>query len=840
MSMPGLHGTGGRVTAVLGPTNTGKTHFAVERMLGHRTGVIGLPLRLLAREVFDRVVVRVGAARVALVTGEERIVPPAADYFVCTVEAMPLDRPFAFVAVDEIQLVTDPERGHVFTDRLMHARGTGETVFLGSDTAGALIGRLVPEAGVVTRPRFSTLSFTGDRKLSRLPKRCAIVAFSATDVYAIAELIRRQRGGAAVVLGALSPRTRNAQVALFEAGDVDYLVATDAIGMGLNLNVDHVAFAALRKFDGIMRRPLSPAEIGQIAGRAGRYMTDGTFGTTADAGAMAAETIDRVESHRFTRLPAAVWRNTRLDTTSVDRLLASLDAPPPERLRDVLTRTRGAEDHLVLQTLGTDREISGMITAPERVRLLWAVCQIPDFRKTMAEAHARLLGQIFRHLASPDGVLPTDWVANHVARLDRTDGDIDTLATRISHVRTWTYVAHRADWLANAGHWQERTRAIEDRLSDALHERLTQRFVDHRTAALLRRLRDKDGVRGVIDNDGDVVVEGHSVGRISGLRFIGARSTAPAGARALKSAAARVVGSEIRRRAQRLLGGPDESLLLADDGTIHWEGAAVARLARGRDSLHPGIVLLQVELDGEMRRRIETRLHEWVSRRIEHTLSPLSALRLGDGTPGVRGVAFQLYEALGTLPRERLNGLVTRLDRRERAHLRQLGVRFGERSVYVPAMLRADRSMLAGVLWRIANGCAPAASPAPLQSTEAHRDVPDGFYTAAGYIRLGRRVYRADAAERLAATVRKLSRGGAIAATDELLVAAGCEGEELAHVMRDLGFRRHGAPDSFTPRARRRNQPRKRPETSTGPAARADSPFAPLASVAIARRRTYS
>ena len=414
MSSIGRNGAPGRVTAVLGPTNTGKTHFAVERMLGHRTGIIGLPLRLLAREIYDRVKEAGDRLRVALVTGEEKILPAHADYFICTVEAMPMDRDFAFLAVDEIQLAADPERGHVFTDRLLRARGTEETMFLGADTMRPIIKRLVPDAEYVSRPRFSTLSFAGHKKLSRLPKRSAVVSYSAPEVYATAEVIRRQRGGAAVVLGALSPRTRNAQVAMFEAGEVDHLVATDAIGMGLNLNVDHVAFAGISKFDGFMRRDLTPAEVGQVAGRAGRHMSDGTFGTTADARSLAPETVERVENHQFDRIESVQWRNVSLNVSSLRGLITSLESQPPESRRDVLMRTREADDHLALKALAAESEIIALARGRAAVKLLWEVCRIPDFRKTMAEAHARLLGRIYRYVMSPTGVLPTDWVADHV------------------------------------------------------------------------------------------------------------------------------------------------------------------------------------------------------------------------------------------------------------------------------------------------------------------------------------------------------------------------------------------------------------------------------------------
>ena len=543
--------TDGRIVAVLGPTNTGKTHLAVERMLGHRTGLIALPLRLLAREVYDRIVARRGPRDVALVTGEEKIVPPDAAYVVCTVEAMPAGHGCDFLAIDEIQLCGDPERGHVFTDRLLHARGRQETLFLGAETMRPVIRRLLPEAEFMGRSRFSELTYAGERKVSRLPRRSAIVAFSAAEVYALAELVRRQRGGAAVVLGALSPRTRNAQVEMYQSGEVDYMVATDAIGMGLNMHVDHVAFAARRKFDGIGHRELGAAEIGQIAGRAGRHMRSGTFGVTAGQDGFETDLVERVQGHRFDPVTRILWRNADLDFRSPTALASSLRVRPPD---EVLTRGRDADDVLALAALSEDRDIAGMAGGRGAVRLLWEVCQIPDFRKTAPNAHHMMLKRIFRHLMAAEGVLPTDWVARELERIDRVEGDIDTLSQRIAHVRTWTYVSHRGHWLDDARGWQERARAIEDRLSDALHAALMQRFVDRRTSVLLGGLKAKQDLQAAIGHDGEVLVEGHFVGRLRGLDFTPAETDPGSDRRAVMNAANRVLDGEVARRGARLGG----------------------------------------------------------------------------------------------------------------------------------------------------------------------------------------------------------------------------------------------------------------------------------------------
>ncbi|MFZ1426306.1 MAG: helicase-related protein, partial [Geminicoccaceae bacterium] len=577
LRQPSSHG---RVVSVLGPTNTGKTHFAVERMLAHRSGMIGFPLRLLAREIYDRIVAIKGKAACALITGEEKLGTEDARYLVCTVEAMPMQREVAFLAVDEIQLAADHERGHIFTDRLLHARGTEETMFLGSDTIRPILRRLVPEAEIISRPRFSILSFAGDSKLHRLPRRSVVVAFSAAEVYTLAEVLRRQKGGAAVVLGALSPRTRNAQVEMYQAGEVEHLVATDAIGMGLNMDVAHVAFADVSKFDGTEHRRLRPPEMAQIAGRAGRHMANGTFGATNGCEPFEPREIEAIENHTFAPLKAVRWRNADLDFGSVGALLASLDRAPGD---DCLLKVRDAVDHRSLLFLSRRDEIGAASMSTERVRLLWQICQIPDFRKTLTDAHLHLLATVFRHLTSRKGKLPNDWVGSMIAQLERVDGDIDALVTRIAHVRTWTYMSHRSSWLSDPVHWQERAREVEDRLSDALHERLTQRFVDRRTSALMRSLREHGEHAAIVDKSGEVAVDGHVVGRITGLSFAIVDSDLDADRRLLTAAARRAAMPALRRKVAEFVAAEDGSLTLTPDDGISWQGAVVARLRPGPD-----------------------------------------------------------------------------------------------------------------------------------------------------------------------------------------------------------------------------------------------------------------
>ncbi len=818
-----------RVTAVLGPTNTGKTHLAMERLLGHASGNIGFPLRLLARENYERAVAVKGRRQVALITGEEKIVPPGARYFICTVESMPVGRPVSFLAVDEIQMCADAERGHVFTDRLLHARGEYETMFLGADTIRPRIRQLVPEADFESRPRFSTLGYTGQRKITRLPPRSAVVAFSAADVYAIAELVRRQRGGAAVVLGALSPRTRNAQVAMFQAGEVDHLVATDAIGMGLNMDIDHVAFAETRKFDGRAPRDLTAGELAQIAGRAGRHMNDGTFGTTADIESLDGEVVERIESHRFEPLRTIFWRNGDLRFTSLPALRASLGRPPPH---PNLVRVRRADDELVLEALAKDPAIAALASHPDAVRLLWEVCRIPDFRGVMSDAHGRLLGRIYRHLRGAEERLPTDWVAAQVDRIERTDGDIETIVGRIANVRTWTYVSFHGDWLADAGHWQERTREVEDRLSDALHERLTQRFVDRRTAILVHRMKDGQRLIAAVTGKGEVLVEGHAVGRLEGFRFTADAPDSHA-RRAVANATARALSGEIAARVRDLAGASDDAFALAAGGRILWRGEAVARLTAGQDMLQPGVELLASDLlKAAARDRIRRRLTAWLGRSVSRRLAPLLRAREAPLKGAARGLIFQLCEALGSLPRRRAARQAAALGRDDRKALRALGVRLGRQSVFMPALIRPHAVEMRALLWAAHTGIevpppAPGRVSLPLQD-----GVPADFYEAVGYRPMGPRAVRVDMVERLAARTWSLSRSGPFTAGPELLSLAACDMGELADILGALGYRPagDGNADVFA-RAPRRKRPRRR--KSKG--ATGDSPFAKLGDLAPPR-----
>jgi ATP-dependent RNA helicase SUPV3L1/SUV3 len=815
-----LRARGAGVTAVLGPTNTGKTHLAIERMLAHSSGIIGLPLRLLAREVYNRAVERVGAEAVALVTGEEKIKPANPRFWVATVEAMPRDLDVAFLAIDEIQLAADFERGHVFTDRMLHRRGREETLVLGAATMRPIVERLLPGASIVSRPRLSRLSFSGEKKLTRLPHRSAIVAFSAEEVYAIAELIRRQRGGAAVVLGALSPRTRNAQVELYQSGQVDYLVATDAIGMGLNLDVDHVAFASDRKFDGYQFRKLSPSELAQIAGRAGRATRDGTFGTSGRCPPFETELVQALESHSFEPVRLVQWRNSALDFSSIGALQATLAAPPSE---SALARAPVAEDILVLDHAARDDDVRAHTRTSADVERLWDVCQLPDYRKIAPANHAELVVTLYVFLQR-DGAIKTDWFAHQVALADRTDGDIDTLSTRIAHIRTWTFAANRPDWLSDPEHWQGMTRAVEDRLSDALHERLTERFVDRRTSVLMRRLRENSALEPNFNQTGDVVVEGHLIGRLEGFVFVADASSGGSEAKALQNAAQKALAGEIAARAARLAEAPDAQFVLAADGTLRWVGAAVGKLYAGEELLRPRVRIIADEhLTGAPREGVEARLNAWLKSHIEKLLGPLSELAAASDVTGIaRGVAFQLIEALGVLDRARVADDVKGLEQPARASLRKYGVRFGAYHIYLPALLKPAPRALATQLWALRHDGADSKVLDQLlhlagsgrTSIPADPTIDPAFYRTAGYRVCGARAVRVDILERLADLIRPTLAwregaagarplgavvGGGFTVVNTMTSLTGASGEDFASILRSLGYRMERRPKPAEP-----------------------------------------
>ncbi|MCP3462503.1 helicase-related protein [Bradyrhizobium sp. CCGUVB23] len=801
---------GAGVTAVLGPTNTGKTHLAIERMLSHSSGMIGLPLRLLAREVYNKIADRAGAESVALVTGEEKIKPRNPRYWVSTVEAMPRDLDVSFLAVDEVQIAADLERGHVFTDRILNRRGRDETLLLGAATMRPIIERLLPGASMITRPRLSSLEFAGDRKITRQPRRTAIVAFSADEVYAIAELIRRQHGGAAVVLGSLSPRTRNAQVAMYQNGDVDYLVATDAIGMGLNLDVDHVAFASDRKFDGYQFRRLTPAEFAQIAGRAGRATRNGTFGTTGRCAPFEPELVNALQNHTFDAVKVLQWRNSKLDFSSLGALQVSLNLPPGH---EALTRAPIAEDMRVLDHAARDGEVRDKAHGKAAVERLWEACQVPDYRKLSPAAHAELVTTLYGFLIDK-GCIPDNWFAAQVDQADRIDGDIDTLSGRIAHIRTWTFVANRPDWLKDPERWQGVTREVENKLSDALHERLTERFVDRRTSVLMRRLRENTSLNTEIGKTGEVIVEGHVIGRLDGFTFAPDAAEAGSDAKALQAAAQAVLAGEINARAEKLGAAPDEQFVLTSEGTIRWTGDAVARLVAAEEALHPRLRIISDErLTGAPREKVQARLELWLKTHVEKLLGPLFELSKAEDVTGIaRGIAYQLVEALGVLERPKIANELKDLDQPSRATLRKYGVRFGAYHLYFPQLLKPAGRALAALLWALKHDNVDLSALSGAQhlassgrtSFPADKALPRDAYRVLGYKQCGERAVRVDILERLADLIRPALAwretspgakplgafdGRGFVVTQAMTSLTGSAGEDFASVLRALGYR---------------------------------------------------
>ncbi|MCB9680906.1 MAG: disulfide oxidoreductase [Alphaproteobacteria bacterium] len=733
-------GVPGTITAVLGPTNTGKTHVAVQRMLGHRTGMIGLPLRLLAREVYDRVVQLKGSDQVALVTGEEKIVPVGTKYWVCTVESMPVDRPVAFVAVDEIQLAADPSRGHVFTDRLLRCRGVVETWFLGSDTIAPLLQQLVPTAQIRAQPRLSRLSWAGTRKLVSLPPRSAVVAFSVQRVYELAERLRARHGGAAVVTGALSPRARNAQVDLFQSGDVAHIVATDAIGMGLNMDVHHVALAGTDKFDGRTVRALRADELAQIAGRAGRWKRDGTFGVTAGIDALDPEVIDAIEQHTFPRLRRLWWRNAELSFDDVHALQDSLAAPPPRRC---LVPTRDADDARVLEVALRDAEVSQRATDPARVRLLWDACGVPDFGNVLPEHHATLVAQLYAQLVDHDGCVPDAWLERQVVRVERTDGDLGTLTARLAAVRTWTYVANRPGWVADPAAWQARTRALEDQLSDALHERLTARFVDRHARAFARLDADGEALP-VLRPSGEVTLADRRLGVLRGLTF--ELDPAAQASSAVLAAVRQRVAPLLQARLDALVDAPDGAFGVDPTGGVRWDGAPVAQLLRGDDWRRPRLRLRRLDwlegaARGQVAARVERWLRSWLADGVRELVAPDHA------GPGARAVLYALTAGWGAVPRALLRDTIATLTPDDRAVLRAAGVVPGRLWVLHPAVVRRTEARM--TLWAVHHGQDVRLD----EDTDRPVRAPWSAETAEalGHARLAGHVVRVDALEAMIA-----------------------------------------------------------------------------------------
>ncbi len=688
-----------KITAVLGPTNTGKTHLAIETMLSFNTGMIGFPLRLLAREVYDKVIKKVNINRVALITGEEKIIPENADYFLCTVESMPIDKDLEFVGVDEIQMCSDHERGHIFTDRLLNMRGSHLTMFMGSSTIKAIISMLNDDIEFINRQRLSKLTYSGHKKISRINRKTAIIAFSAEEVYAIAELIRRQKGGAAIVMGSLSPKTRNAQVELYQSGDVDFLVATDAIGMGINMDLDHVFFSNLKKFDGKKLRKLNLSEIGQIAGRAGRYLNDGSFGITGQCKEINAEEVSLLENHKFEEVQSLFWRNSNLNFNNPLALIKSLDRKPDKRW---LRKIHECEDEKALKFFLRDKNFENMKFDEEKLRLLWECCQIPDFVKKTYGNHYEVIENVFKFLTSKKAKISDDFMHLQLMKLDKTDGNVDSLSNRIANVRTWSYVSNKNNWIENQTYWIEKTKLLEDKLSDRLHEELTKTFIDKRASVLARGLKQEMKFDTKILENNDVIIDNQFIGKINGLKLEldlkkGALET---DIKSLKKAARQTVGPELEKRIQTII---ETGLIrLNDDFKIYWNNFSIGKLTPGKDYLNPNFDLIVDDiLEQNQKKKLVSFLDIWLKNKIKTILKSLIDLRdLKEKNSSVKALAYQLYEANGVLKRDQVSEYIRILGQNERKILRDLGVRFGRYHIFLHQLIKPEAVSLRTLLWK--------------------------------------------------------------------------------------------------------------------------------------------
>jgi len=688
-----------KITAVLGPTNTGKTFLAIETMLSFESGMIGFPLRLLAREVYDKIIQKTDPKKVALITGEEKIIPSNAKYFLCTVESMPIDKNLEFVAVDEIQMCSDNERGHIFTDRLLNLRGEKLTMFMGSNTIKKLISKLDEDVEFINKERLSKLTYVGHKKISRIERKSAIIAFSAEEVYAIAELIRRQKGGAAIVMGSLSPKTRNAQVNLYQSSDVDYLVATDAIGMGINMDLDNVYFSNLKKYDGKKLRRLNLAEIGQISGRAGRYLNDGVFGITGDCGEINAEEINLIENHKFEEIRTLFWRNSNLNFSSISSLLKSLEERPN---KDWLRRIQECEDEKVLKYFLKDFRDQKIIQNENGLKLLWECCQIPDFVKKNYGHHLEVVNKIFGFLNSKEGKITNNYIKQQLSLLNKLDGNVDSISNRIANVRTWSYVSNKVNWVENQDYWVERTKLLEDKLSDRLHEELTKSFIDKRASVLARGLKKDITFDTQILENGKVMINNQFIGQLKALKLeldlkIGALDT---DIKSLKKAARKTVGPEILNRIEQIK--RTGLVELKDDFKIYWERYPIANLSPGKDYLNPELSLViddMVESSDQL--QLSNYLMNWLNNKIKDDLKSLIDLKqIKINNPSIRALAYQLYENNGVIKREDVSNFLNNLGQEERRVLRELGVKFGRYHIFLYKLFKPNVVSLRIALWR--------------------------------------------------------------------------------------------------------------------------------------------
>ena len=803
-----------QILAILGPTNTGKTFLAIERMLEYGNGVIGFPLRLLAREVYDKIVLKIGYERVALVTGEEKIIPPKADYYLCTVESMPQDINFEFAAIDEIQMCADPERGHIFTDRLMNYRGDKLTMFLGSDTIKKLLTELVPKTEFIYRERLSRLTYSGYKKISRIKPRSAIIAFSVDDVYALAEFVRRQKGGAAVVMGSLSPKTRNSQVEIYQSGDVDFLIATDAIGMGINMDIDNVYFSGLKKYDGKKIRDLRDSEIGQISGRAGRYMNDGSFGTTGDCERLTDEQIDKVENHRFDDVLNIFWRNSNLDFTSSQNLIQSLSVRPPQ---DNLQRNKDLIDETTFRFLVSEKSNLNFNNHQHFVKLLWECCQIPDFTKSSYNEHTDIIYKVFSFLSSDKGKITNDWMKQQLSNLNNYEGNIDSLANRISYIRTWSYVSNKSNWVENADYWIAKTKEIEDRLSEKLHEELSKSFVDKRISVLSRGLKQDIELNTKIIDTNKIYINEHYIGKINGLKIeLDYSSTnLDTDIKSLKKAARSGAQQELKNRIEKII-NHQELLELKEDLKIYWQDSKIAEIKPGKNYLNPVIKLfIDDTLEDNDFSNLKLTIENWIEKEKQKHLSDLISIEKTSLKNSLaRGLAYQLFENNGVLNRETASNMIKNLNKEERYELRKKGIKIGKYHIYQPRMIRPNAIKFKTILWKCFNSTKEMSYPNfGINFLKNFKNKNKNFLRICGFETFGNFIIRVDILERLFIEIINRSKDYKFKLDSKILNLLGCTKDDFVNFIKLIGYKvinEENEPEfKYLPKKIRKNKEKK-------------------------------
>ena len=784
--------TNNKITAVLGPTNTGKTYLAIETMLSFESGMIGFPLRLLAREVYDKIIKKIDPTKVALITGEEKIIPSNAKYYLCTVESMPIDKNLEFVAIDEIQMCSDFERGHIFTDRLLNLRGEKLTMLLGSSTMKKIISNLNADIEFINKKRLSKLTYVGHKKISRIDRKSAIIAFSTEEVYAIAELIRRQKGGAAIVMGSLSPKTRNAQVALYQSGDVDFLVATDAIGMGINMDLDHVFFSNLKKFDGKKLRKLNSSEIGQIAGRAGRYLNDGSFGITGDCSEINSEEVESLETHKFEEIRTIFWRNPNLNFNNANSLLISLDEKPNE---EWLRRIHECEDEKVLKHFLKDLDKYKIKNNSKELVLLWECCQIPDFVKKTYGHHLEVVSKVFEFLTSSKGQITNRYMKEQLSYLDKLDGNVDSISNRIANVRTWSYVSNKVNWVENQDYWVERTKSLEDKLSDRLHEELTKSFIDKRASILARGLKQDALFNTKIIDNRKVVIDDQFIGELKGLKLdldlkVGALDT---DIKSLKKAARQSISPELQNRIKKIIN--NDLIELKEDFKIYWGEFPIAKLLPGKDYLKPEFnLIIDDMIDTSEQKKLQVFLEKWINKKINLILKSLIDLKnYKDNKSNIRALAYQLYENNGVIKREDVIDYTKALDQKERKILRDIGVKFGRYHIYLHKLLKPEAVSLRLILWKNFHQKYFDFKPPTfgLNFLESKKSLNKNFMLICGFEKFDNLFVRIDILERLFIQIINSNTEGKneIMLVPEMLNLLGCSEDNFVKLIKTMNYK---------------------------------------------------